>query len=421
MIERLDFAPADPAYPPSYRTNDRWVADDPALAAELFALLGALPAEQIDAAGDRWRLSRLNPRMRACRYRPGQWFGIHRDGVCHISARERSFLSVLVYLDEGFGGGETRFFADRDGRTVTRTIAPSTGTTAVFDHALWHDGAPVSAGIKHVLRTDVMYTRVEAHDREGHLGYVWSLAAAGALLASGGRDKTIKLWREGRCISSTRAHDASVTCLAVIDATTLVSGSRDRSVKTWRITGEELELVSTATPHDGAVLAVMALRNEIVSAGADGVVATAGGARERRHQGWIWGLAELDGSIVSVGEDGLLVIGSRVIDLGVPLLCVARTDDGLVIGARDGRIFVVSRSGEVLRWFRAHAAAVTCVTARPNGEIASGGEDDAVRVWSRHGALIGEEAHRDFVRAVCSLPDGRLASAGYDSTIAHGG
>src|SRR5438128_1212023 len=122
MIERLDFGPADPAYPPSYRTNDRWVADDPALAAELFALIGPLPAEQIDLAGQRWRLAGLNPRMRACRYRPGQWFGIHRDGVCHKSARERSFLSVLVYLDEGFAGGETRFFADRSGRAVTHAI-----------------------------------------------------------------------------------------------------------------------------------------------------------------------------------------------------------------------------------------------------------------------------------------------------------
>ena len=66
---------------------------------------------------------------------------------------EQSLLTFMVYLNEGFAGGETRFF--ESGVTVT----PRTGLALLFQHFLLHEGASVTAGVKYALRTDVMYRR----------------------------------------------------------------------------------------------------------------------------------------------------------------------------------------------------------------------------------------------------------------------
>lgn len=67
---------------------------------------------------------------------------------------------------------------------------------------------------------------------------------------------------------------------------------------------------------------------------------------------------------------------------------------------------------------RAHTGAVCAVTPLPDGRIASGGEDGAVRIWRTADLTeIAAFHHDDFVRSVAALPDGRLASASYDGTV----
>jgi len=105
------FEAMGPRYPSGYRNNDRAVVDDPTLAAKLFERLRAhLPDEWIEG-GARWRLIGLNPRFRFCRYRDGQQFTRHRDGAWSRSADERSWLTVMLYLNDAreFAGGATRF------------------------------------------------------------------------------------------------------------------------------------------------------------------------------------------------------------------------------------------------------------------------------------------------------------------------
>jgi len=48
-------------------------------------------------------------------------------------------------------GGETKF--------GDLSIRPKTGTLLIFTHDLYHEGAEVTAGVKNVLRSDVMYVR----------------------------------------------------------------------------------------------------------------------------------------------------------------------------------------------------------------------------------------------------------------------
>ena len=93
----------------------------------------------------------LNERWRFYRYDPGQAFRWHRDGAYERNALERSRLTFMVYLNEDFAGGETRF--------ETFAVRPRTGTALVFLHPLLHEGAEIERGRKYVMRSDVMYRR----------------------------------------------------------------------------------------------------------------------------------------------------------------------------------------------------------------------------------------------------------------------
>jgi predicted 2-oxoglutarate/Fe(II)-dependent dioxygenase YbiX len=132
------------------RNNDRVIRDDPALAVRLFER--ARPF--LPASLDGLVLHRLNERFRHYRYQPGQKFAWHIDGSVRPVPGERSRLTFMVYLNDGFEGGDTQF-----GWESVKAVA---GTALVFPHHLRHQGAVVLAGEKHVLRSDVIYRGDEA-------------------------------------------------------------------------------------------------------------------------------------------------------------------------------------------------------------------------------------------------------------------
>jgi predicted 2-oxoglutarate/Fe(II)-dependent dioxygenase YbiX len=133
------------------RDNTRVMADDPELAAEWFERARPfLPARH-----GNWELLSLNERFRYYRYDPGQTFRPHYDGSFDRSRTESSFLTFMVYLNDGFAGGDTAFY--NNDSTPRVRVTPERGTALVFVHEQLHEGAPVESGRKYVLRTDVMY------------------------------------------------------------------------------------------------------------------------------------------------------------------------------------------------------------------------------------------------------------------------
>ena len=136
-----------------YRNNDRVLLDDTALASRLFER--AQP--YLPKSFDEWQLSGFNERMRFYRYRGGEYFRWHKDGTFARSADEESFLTFMIYLNEGFSGGNTQFQWDQ--------VVPRTGTALVFPHRHLHQGGAIASGTKYVLRTDVMYARQAAKAR----------------------------------------------------------------------------------------------------------------------------------------------------------------------------------------------------------------------------------------------------------------
>jgi hypothetical protein len=138
---------------PLYRDQDRVIRDDPQVAAELFSRL----RPHLPVVIGPLRLVGLNDRLRMYRYRPGQRFEPHTDHWYQPSSNRITLYTVLVYFNDDFEGGETRFQEQLD-----ETIVPRRGLTAIFQHKIRHEGCPVHRGTKYAMRSDVLYEADDA-------------------------------------------------------------------------------------------------------------------------------------------------------------------------------------------------------------------------------------------------------------------
>jgi prolyl 4-hydroxylase len=138
------------------RVRDNLIAivRDPQLAAELWGRIAPHVPRAMTSAWDGPRRAveavGLFEPLRIYRYEVGHRFGLHTD-QSYLHGDARSLLTLLVYLDDDFEGGETEF--PEQGRTVV----PRAGAALWFQHALLHAGKAVVRGVKHLLRTDVLY------------------------------------------------------------------------------------------------------------------------------------------------------------------------------------------------------------------------------------------------------------------------
>lgn len=164
--ERAGFASAPvttrngPVHMPGLRNNARVMEDDPETAAELWLRVEPLlPAEwrHVDRRGTSLLPSGLNERLRFYRYDPGERFALHRDGPFVRDRDEHSLLTVLLFLNDDFRGGETALLEPR----YACDVPPVRGDALCFSHHLLHEGTTVLEGTKYILRTDVMYRRQE--------------------------------------------------------------------------------------------------------------------------------------------------------------------------------------------------------------------------------------------------------------------
>jgi hypothetical protein len=141
------------------RNNTRIVLDDPAFAAELWRRARPFLPERI---GD-WQALGFNERFRFYRYDVGQQFTPHYDGYVQRDNGERSLLTFMIYLNDDFEGGETRFYEPSSiycpDPPERFSVKPVRGQALVFIHRQLHEGARIVQGRKYVLRTDVMYQR----------------------------------------------------------------------------------------------------------------------------------------------------------------------------------------------------------------------------------------------------------------------
>jgi hypothetical protein len=134
-----------------------------------------------------WTMSGVNAAMRLNKYNHGDYFAPHKDAQYAPSGDERSLLSLLIYLNDNYEKGETKFYfprqspkSDVKGLTIAEeieaygglengfecvTLKPKQGFAVLFTHNLLHEATPPEipnslARIERlVLRTDVLVKR----------------------------------------------------------------------------------------------------------------------------------------------------------------------------------------------------------------------------------------------------------------------
>ena len=223
----------------------------------------------------------------------------------------------------------------------------------------------------------------------------------GALLASAARDGTLRLWRPSTKdpVLRIQAHAEAVQAVVFSpDGKTVASGGRDTAVRLWDtasgkeklyLKGHEKPVLSLAMSPDGRCMA---------SAGEDETVR-------------FWDLSSGREKAKGLGHEG-------------PVRCIAFSPDGklLASGGRDKRVFLwKAPTGEKVREMNRHEASVQSVAFSPDGTfLVTGGYGGQVRLFE---VATGEEiarvsGHDGPIHALAFSTDGtRFASGSQDFTV----
>jgi WD40 repeat protein len=286
----------------------------------------------------------------------------------------------MAFLPDGrlaAGGTDGRIVLIDAGGRVTRTIVHEGGLSAL---ALSPDGLTLaSGGYDRTARLWRVADGRQVRALEGHGGTVWTLAWSpdGQWLATAGEDKLIRIWRtrDGTLARTLAGHELNIWAVRFSpDSRLLASGSFDHSIRLWdvasgrmvrRLDGHDQAVVSVAFSPDGRLLA---------SGGDDSTVR-------------LWRVAD----------------GARV-----------RT----LTGGSD-HVYVVAFSPDG-RWLASGGRARGAFWTAWHQLTGQGPKGPAVRLWrAADGALQSTLEHTDDVMALAFSPDGRtLAAASADGSNA---
>jgi WD40 repeat protein/serine/threonine protein kinase len=351
-------------------------------------------------------------------------------------------------LATGCGGfnsyGGIGFLRLRDATTGESIRQLPGGPGGVASLAFSPDGSQLAAANRGLVDVWKVAEGTLAFRLAGHVGFVYAVAFSpdGRWIASGGWDRTIRLWdrNSGRLQRTMLGHKGFVRGLVFgPDGRLLLSGGEDKSVRLWEVdSGREL---ASFHGHSGFVHCVAFSPDGMVAAsgGQDGTVKLWPAAAPdpqvtfRNGSGWVGSLAvhpagdrvatAHDGSIrvwdPRTGEELWMGIAPRGL-LG--RIALAFTPDGetLVASGPEGKLRLWDAKTGALKASLANGPSrIEASALSPDGSLLAAVTADVVTLIELPSGIVVRtlSGHAAAINAVAFAPDGRLATASEDRTV----
>ena len=357
----------------------------------------------------------------------------------------RTIATGCGHFNEYTSSGYARL---RDARTGVVRGQPIPGAPGgVLSVAYSPDGRQIALASRDVVELcDVSGERWSlTHQLRGHVNFVYVVAFSpdGRRLATGGWDKTIRIWdrRTGTQLDTLNGHRGFVRGLAFSrDGSQLISGSEDKSVRRWDLAGNGGDAAFHG--HHGFVHGVAFSPDGALAASGsqDGTVKLWPAAAPdsqvtfRNSAGWVGTLSFApDGRRIASAHNGNVRIWDPRTGEELRRIIARR---GLLAHialafSPDGSTLVASGPGHALNlwntatWERrslaGHTSPASDAAFSTNGALmATSHEDGTIRLWdvARGTSVRTLPGHSGGARAVSFAFDGRhIASAGEDKTV----